>query len=401
MTFALLGLFGYLVPKGLWVPILLIFVVHARTLKAMTAGDFTSLLKNNAIFLAVPFYALLSAVWAVEPAIAAKTSVKLLGYVIAAAFIVIVVQRTTNQEKRSILIWTAVGLIAGQSIVWIDLAMDGALLSFARTDPFIASSYNRGVAIGACTILPVAIGLWRLSLRPLAIAFAVLTTVTVFVAESEAAKLALVAGGALYFSVRYFRRLYWPVMGIMLAAFVAMPAVFSVNFSDKTYCLLSEYKFSAVHRLMIYKYSSERIAEKPVAGWGMDSARSIPSGKGMAFIADCALTSRSDKRLQIGNWMPLHPHSAALQAWLELGFIGVALIFAGLVQLARIGGGASANPQNRALFAGVFASLFMIFNISFGFWQGWLLFGMVLLCALMTVNTRLGAIDRPPGAETT
>lgn len=395
MIFALLGPFGYLAPKGLWILILLFLVTNVGTLRALTADDLRSMVKHNAIYLSVPAYALMSSLWAVEPASAAVTSLKIMGYVIAAIIIVVIVQKTTDQEKRSILIWSAVGLIVAQLFMWIDMVSEGALFAFARSDPFIASSYNRGAALAVCTLLPVALGLWRVSLKPLAIALAAATVVSVFFLENEAAKLALVAAALVFVLVRRFRRLFWPGILALAGFMIAMPAIFGVQLSDRTICTICGYKCSAAHRLIIYNYSSQRIFEKPLLGWGMNSARAIPSGKGMAFIGDCVYGTRADGRLQIGNRMPLHPHNASLQAWLELGLVGVLLIAASLAHLLRSMARRPSFDQNRALIAAVSFSVFVIFNISFGFWQGWLMFGMIVLTALMSVTTRLAPAGQP------
>lgn len=401
MSFALLGVVGYLVPKGLWIPILLILIRYGGTLKTATAEEVKALLKQNVIFLAVPCYALLSVLWAVEPAEATKAALKVLGYVVLAILVVFVLRRATEQEKRSILIWSAIGLIATPVIVWVDIALEGGLLSFARSDePFIASSYNRGATIAVCALLPVTVGLFRYALKPLAMALVATTVVTVFILESESAKLALIAGGVAYFLVYRYGRLFWPTLIVLAGIVIAMPAIFSVQISDKTICTICEYKCSAAHRLIIYNYSSLRIFEKPVIGWGMNSARSIPSGKEMAFVADCVIGTRADGRLQIGNRMPLHPHNAALQAWLELGFIGVFLIVGTLATMLLALSRRPSFDQNRSLVAGVSTVLFFVFNISFGFWQGWLLLSMVLLCGLMSLTTRLAPADGSPRTKT-
>jgi O-antigen ligase len=393
VIFVLLGPVAYIVPKGLWIPILLLLVVYGGPLKTISVDDIKALLKKNAVFLAVPCYALLSTLWAIEPANAAKTALKLLGYVILAILVVFVMEKTSEQQKRSIMIWSAVGFIAAPMVVWIDLALDGSLLDFARSDPFIASTYNRGGTIAACMLLPVTIGLLRYSHKMLAMALVGMSVVTILLLESESAKLALIAGGVMYFLVRRFGRLFWPTIVVIAGLFVVMPAIFGVQISDRTLCTLCEYKCSAAHRLVIYNYSSQRIFEKPLAGWGMDAARSIPSGKETAIISGCAISGRPDGRFVMGNWMPLHPHNAALQAWLELGGIGVFLIVAALFVLARSCSRQASFERNRDLVAATFVMLFFIFNISFGFWQGWLLLSMVMLCALMSLTTRQAAPD--------
>ena len=401
MIFALLGPVAYLVPKGLWILIVLILASNAGTLRRLTAGDLRQAAKEDALFFLVPAYALLSSLWAVEPATAAVTSLKITGYVFAAIILVIIFRRMTDQERRSILVWSAAGLIVAQGVVWIDLALEGGLSGIVRSNEFLASYYNRGASLAVCVVVPVTIGLWRYSLRPLATGFFTVTLISVFLLESEAAKLALVAAVLVFFLVLRFRRLFWPFILTLAGFLIAMPAIFGVQFSDRTLCTICEYKCSAAHRLVIYNYSSQRILEKPVFGWGMDSARSIPSGVGMAYITGCSFSARADGHLQIGNKMPLHPHNASLQAWLELGAVGVILLIISLTHLLRGMTRNSFADHNRPLIAAVCFSVFIIFNVSFGFWQGWLMFGMVFLCALMCVATRVApaAGPSPPTAS--
>ena len=71
-------------------------------------------------------------------------------------------------------------------------------------------------------------------------------------------------------------------------------------------------KFSAAHRLLIWSFVGDRIAEHPLAGWGLNSSRAIPGGK--------------DPIEPGASWLPLHPHNAPLQLWLELGVPGAVLL---------------------------------------------------------------------------
>src|SRR5207302_8324015 len=72
------------------------------------------------------------------------------------------------------------------------------------------------------------------------------------------------------------------------------------------------FKVSAGHRLLIWSFTGEHIAERPLLGWGLDSSRAIPGG---------------NSEIRPGqNWLSLHPHDAALQVWLELGMPGAVLV---------------------------------------------------------------------------
>ena len=121
----------------------------------------------------------------------------------------------------------------------------------------------------------------------------------------------------------------------------------------------------------------------------MDASRSIPGGDRIAQIDDCKHEGRS-LTIPINNWdpLPLHPHNAPLQLWLELGAVGV-VIFIGLLGLLIWRWQRDfAKGNGLPLIAGVLTAIFVVYNISFGLWQGWLIFSLILLFAIIR-NLRL------------
>ncbi len=38
-------------------------------------------------------------------------------------------------------------------------------------------------------------------------------------------------------------------------------------------------KYSGIHRLLIWRFAADHVAERPLLGWGMDSSRAMPGGK--------------------------------------------------------------------------------------------------------------------------
>jgi O-antigen ligase len=145
-------------------------------------------------------------------------------------------------------------------------------------------------------------------------------------------------------------------------------------------------KGSAGHRLLIWSFVGERIAERPLAGWGLDAARAIPGGK-------------DEVRPGLSR-LPLHPHNAALQLWLELGVPGAALfaLFVGWLWLRLAGVSwpriyvAAAGGSLTAALAAAFAA--------YGVWQEWWIatLGLALFLILVLARAAEPAADatRPP-----
>ncbi|MEK9708579.1 MAG: hypothetical protein VW618_12280, partial [Alphaproteobacteria bacterium] len=103
----------------------------------------------------------------------------------------------------------------------------------------------------------------------------------------------------------------------------------------------------------------------PLFGWGLDASRDIPGGQTMIYLFDL-----NDGRTAFGQALPLHPHNAVIQIWLELGIIGLALL--ALLFAAAIK--ATAQAMNRfaqAAAAATVTSAFVMAQLGFGVWQGW------------------------------
>lgn len=383
LIFCSFGPLAFFAPKGVWIPILLLLLVRSKTLFSVARRDFREIFGRTAIYLLLPAYAVVSAAWAVVPANAAITGAKLLGYLVATIIVIVVVDRLSEAERRSILVWAAAGLIGADLLVWADLGTSGAISGLFRKIPFAANLYSPGAAISACAILPIAVGLHRLSGPGPAFLFAGFCVATIFVLANEAAQLAAVFGILMFAAVRWRRALFWPVVLVPLAVGVMSPAFFVKGISNNLLCTLFEIKQSAAHRLVIYEFSSRKIFEKPLVGWGMDASRSMPGGSGAAKAYDCSRTDGSSIDRHLGTLVPLHPHNGSLQLWLELGAVGV-VIFLGLLGLLiwRWQRG-YASSDGRPLIAGLSTAVFLIYNISFGLWQGWLIFSLILICTII------------------
>jgi O-antigen ligase len=137
---------------------------------------------------------------------------------------------------------------------------------------------------------------------------------------------------------------------------------------------------SSQHRLIIWRFTTDRVAERPLLGWGMDAARAIPGGK--TSVRD--YMSLPDQLLLEGAVMPLHPHDAILQWSLELGIGGQLLGCAIVVCVLWIAGLAgTATHATRAVGIAAIAAALPPLLLSFGVWQAWWQSTLWLVAALV------------------
>ena len=145
-----------------------------------------------------------------------------------------------------------------------------------------------------------------------------------------------------------------------------------------------------VHRLYIWAFTAERIAERPILGWGLDASRGLPGKDTTLPQVNATLDAETYGQMTL---LPLHPHNAALQFWLELGLPGalaLALLIGGLLlRVRRLPDRAGAAVATTTLRVGLSLSSF-----SYGMWQGWWLAALWLTAAFTVIA--VAPRDPPP-----
>jgi O-antigen ligase len=273
----------------------------------------------------------------------------------------------------------ALGII----MVAIELATAGGLTSLFSERAYRPTQLNQASISFALLVLPAGALLISLGQRVLATLLAAVTAVTVFALAGTAAKAVLLSGlviGLLLYRAR-------PVvagiaLAISVAAIIAAPLTFArLERLPGLGATADSVKISAGHRLLIWSFAGDRIAERPLGGWGLDASRAIPGG---------------DDPIRPGEtWMPLHPHNAALQVWLELGAPGAALF----ALVAALVWGALGRVEWPPLFAAAagasLATAFIGCFGTYGIWQEWWLGTLSFSLFLVLVMARAAGRANP------
>jgi exopolysaccharide production protein ExoQ len=282
-----------------------------------------------------------------------------------------------KDETRSISKSFIAGIILTLVLIVIERFSGGLLI---RTD--ISSTnlvgflnqFNRPLSIVAIMIWPAAVIL--ADKRPVyGIGLIAITLMMFATFQTGAATAAVVFGTLVFGGVYAAPRIMAPLTGAFLGIAVLLaPTIEHVLPPPKVLFERFNLPRSAYHRLLVWEFTSAKIAERPVLGWGFNTSRTIPGGKDNLDASEAAL--------------PLHPHNAALQWRLELGILG-ALFGAGLFVV----GGVSARRygRNRVAQAGAaatMASAFTIGMLSFGAWQSWWLSGLFIITAIAALVCR-------------
>jgi O-antigen ligase len=201
------------------------------------------------------------------------------------------------------------------------------------------------------------------------IALAVATAIAVAVLSSAGAVLGLAAGFVAFALAWIAPRLTAAALALGLVVLAAgLPLAVP---SYGTTVALREHgtpiKWDGLHRLLIWRFTADRIAERPVLGWGMDASRAMPGGKTRFadLFPDAQLPGDAEA-------LPLHPHDAALQWELELGVPGTVLCLAIVAWgLWRVTEAEHVPRLARASGLAWAASALVIALLDYGAWQAW------------------------------
>jgi len=148
------------------------------------------------------------------------------------------------------------------------------------------------------------------------------------------------------------------VIGLALISILAAP-FYGYMMKYATPELKAAVSASWEHRIEMWAYVAEMIAQHPIIGHGFDASRTF----------DETFHFRG-----YDNWskVSLHPHNSGLQIWAETGAIGAALASAVLLALGRTLKPIIMGSQFAAIsIIGFLGAALTICTFTFGVWQEW------------------------------
>jgi O-antigen ligase len=207
--------------------------------------------------------------------------------------------------------------------------------------------------------------------------FAVLSFVIAWRFGLAAGMIAVPVAASLFAIGWFFPRT--TVLGVGLGAvglFLLAPMMMSVFLGGAD---VDQLPFSWAIRIENWQYAVDRIADKPLFGWGLDASRSF-----------------TDTYQMHGYDLPyisMHPHNVGLQLWLETGFVG-ALLFSGsvLALAVRVSSARNLSRAQGAAIAAASGAILVFCTLSYGAWQEWF-WGCVVWVAALSVL--IGPEPRP------
>lgn len=317
----------------------------------------------------------LSALWSVDPLRTLTVTARLAG--LFAVGLALLAAAECLTDPRRLMHFCLGGLALGITLAATDLVTHGGLSSFFSDRVYRATRLNQASVSFAIMLFPASAVLVCCGQAILGLLLAAVTATTIYALAGTAAKAVLLAGLPMGLLL-YRSRSVVARAAAVISAVVIITAPLSFARLERVPGLgetVDVVKVSAGHRLLIWSFAGDRIAERALAGWGLDSSRAIPGGQDPIRAGE--------------TWMPLHPHNAALQLWLELGVPG-AVLFALLVAFVWRALAAAPWPPLFAAAAGAGLTTALVGCFAtYGIWQEWWLGTLWFLLFMVLVMARV------------
>jgi protein-S-isoprenylcysteine O-methyltransferase Ste14/O-antigen ligase len=366
-----------LVPRGAAPLVAVAGLCAIGAIAADPPRDWGGLRVPAALFGLLLLWGGLSVLWAIEPERGLIKDMQLTG--LFAAAIVLVTVACSIADARRLAVLAIAGTALGLAVALSDFATSGGLSGQVSTRPFAPSRLNQIAVWLAIMLLLLTAFLWGRGRRLLSIAAAFAIGATVFLLDGTTAKSALLLSLPVAALLYWRRRLAAQIAAALsVVAVLTSPLILPLLADDPLVLRDADtVKTSLAHRFYIWDFAGKRIAERPLLGWGLDSARAIPGGKELIRL--------NQERL------PLHPHNAPLQVWLELG-VPAAVLFALLLGWLWLCLGAIAwPPLFAAASGGSLAAVSTVLSAGWGIWQEWWLATLGLAAFAIVAMARAAA----------
>jgi len=331
-----------------------------------------------AVFFALIVWGLASSLWAVDPQHSLLIALRLTGLFLAGLSLMTAAEEIAAPCRMTACL--VAGLVVALALTVVQVLTHGVLTGMLSRRAFIAPALNHAEDGFGFLLLPLGAALFLTARRWLAVVLVLVAAAVIFLLVGDAAQLAFLLGVAatalLYFWRQWLTRVAAAAtVVVILAAPVIFPPLAGI---DAARHAAQEIKSSMWHRLAIWSFVGSRIAEKPLFGWGLDSSRAIPGGNTPIPDGYPGQTS-----------LPLHPHNAPLQAWLELGLPGAVIFALIAARLWLALGRASWPPLYAAAAGGSLVTALTVALGSYGVWQEWLIASEFLTIFLIFVMARV------------
>ncbi|MDP7540640.1 MAG: hypothetical protein QF726_09330, partial [Alphaproteobacteria bacterium] len=276
-----------LVPKAL-AALALIATLAALPVYAAAGERLPQVLRWASFALAAMLvWAAIGGLWAEFPDQARARLVKL-AFISAVGLLLVAGTLALEQPYRDrIGAALCLGIALALAVMAVDALGNGALRKAIHDDPayYGVAGLNRGATVIVLMVWPAVAWLWQRArdsgkgaVRGAALLLIVALISVLLLLESNSAEVAFVVGAVVFVVVVVAPGIATRGLAALVAlGTMAAPILpITVLSPNVAYEWVSQISATAVHRIYIWRFVSDRILERRFTGWGLDASRSIP-----------------------------------------------------------------------------------------------------------------------------
>jgi len=323
------------------------------------------------LLLAILLWAGLTAFWAIDPSRSLSTIIRLVlifGSAVLALHAAAGLNGGGQRQVALALTWSFAAVLV---FLLVEIAAGAPMsrwLHGADPNTDTLAVYNRSASALSVIAWPALLAAWRYLGRAAAVAVALLTIAVLAQLNSSAPVFGVFLGLLVFAAGTFWRRATALVLAaVIIVLTLAIPALPLITpFIDRTLASANYVDSGVNHRLRIWEYVAGRSHQRPLTGWGLDASRNLADRTERVTIQTTAdgLTGEAEA-------IPLHPHNATLQIWVELGLPGALLAMLLLLWTIRCIHSRIPGKLESAICLATIASATVGAELSFGIWQGW------------------------------
>jgi exopolysaccharide production protein ExoQ len=348
-------------PLGM-APLLITAAVLGYAAERIQSGGWPRVPADTAALFAVFLtWCALSLIWDLHPQSGARKLVDVILITGSLLALLALAGRIDLGQSRHLSWALASGMLVGLLLLAIETVFDFPLYrAVMGTSPKLDDLIESKRSVDALPLLvwPACLSLARLNMPWLgAVLAAVFTVACVKLTASSATvgmALSMVMFGACFVSIPWVRRILTAAIALAFALILPL-AIVAYDMGGTTAHWL---KHSGQHRIEIWHFAAQKTLEHPLFGYGFNASRYVPNGSAVSQFLPPGQ-----------SLIPLHPHDAFLQVWLETGAVGAIIMLAILLAALRA---TTCWPASVARFTlpGYAAGL-VVAGFAFGIWQSW------------------------------
>lgn len=304
-------------------------------------------------------WCLITSAWSPHPPAAAGLVARVSVLLLALLYLVALAQRLHDGDRTLVRRAFCAGFAVTAVLLIIELAFGMPILAVLQgASDGELWRLNRGASALTVLVWPLAALLWQRGAAWLACVLPPALLAVVATSASSASILALAAGIAAAALGGLGRPLARVVMALaVLVTLFGSP--FVAPLAQQAGLARADFLAdSAQYRLHIWGVVSDRIAQRPLLGWGFDASPDLPTEGVEPFREGAKI-------------IPSHPHNGALQIMVETGLVGSLLTLGLLILLCRRID--ALDPVPRTAATAMLVAVLGIAATAYGLWQShWL-----------------------------